>query len=86
MPNEYNKILKYNHGEKPLKTPAIFKSVCLKKYTHVKIILKNLVQRKIKLSMHLLVIHCLQIVHLIQQKISLIVTEGKTVSKGFVKT
>ena len=23
MPNEYNKILKYNHGEKSLKAPAI---------------------------------------------------------------
>ena len=30
MPNQYNKISKYNHGEKPLKTPAILKSVCLK--------------------------------------------------------
>ena len=23
MPNEYNKILNYNHGEKSIKTPAI---------------------------------------------------------------
>ena len=23
MPNEYNKMLKYNHGEKPLKAPVI---------------------------------------------------------------
>ena len=55
-----------------------------KKCAHVKIILKNLIQRK-KLSMHLLVTHFLQVLHLIQQKISLIVTEGKTVWKGFVK-
>ena len=31
-------------------------------------------------------IHCLQIVHLMQQKISLIVTEEKIVWKSFVKT
>ena len=39
-----------------------------------------------KLSTHLLVTHCLQIVHLMQQKTSLIVTEGKTATKSFVKT
>ena len=41
---------------------------------------------KKKLSIHLLAIHCLQIVHLMQQKISLIVTETMTVWKTFVKT
>ena len=39
-----------------------------------------------KLSTHLLVTHCLQIVHLMQQKTNLIVTEGKTARKSFVKT
>ena len=39
-----------------------------------------------KLSIQLLVIHCLQIVHMLQQKISLIVKEGKIVGKDFVKT
>ena len=32
-----------------------------------------------KLSMRLLAIHCLQIVHLMQQKISLIVTQAKMI-------
>ena len=59
---------------------------CLLKKTHAcQMVLKNLTQRK-KLSIRLLVNHCLQIVYLMQQKISLIVTEAKIVSKGFVKT
>ena len=39
-----------------------------------------------KLSIRLLVTHCLQIVHLTQQKTNLIVTEAKIVWKSFVKT
>ena len=39
-----------------------------------------------KLSVRLMVIHYLQIVHLMQQKISLTVTEVKIVQKGFVET
>ena len=39
-----------------------------------------------KLSVRLMVIHYLQIVHLMQQKISLTVTELKIVRKGFVET
>ena len=87
MPNKDNKILKCNYGEKSLKVLVLFMvtySVCLKTCTHVKMILKNLIQRK-KLSIYLLVIHCLQIVNLVQQKTYLIVTEGKTLWKGFVK-
>ena len=88
MPNEYNKILKYNHGEKSLKTPAII-------YADLKRLLekthscqnnpKKFYTEK-KLSIRPLVIHCLQIVHLVQQKTNLIDTRGKTVWKGFVKT
>ena len=68
MPNEDKKILKYNHGEKSLKTSAIIYAdlylvVYLKKYIHARIILKNLTQRK-KISIRFLVTHCLQIVHL----------------------
>ena len=88
IPNDDQKILKYNYGEKSLKLPLLFmltSNVCLKKRTHVKMILKNLIQRK-KLSIHLLVTHCLQIVHLIQQKISLIVTEAEIVWESFVRT
>ena len=39
-----------------------------------------------KPSIHFLVTHDLQIVHLIKQKTNLIVTESKTVWKDFVKT
>ena len=44
MPNQDNKILKYNHGEKSMK--ASFTTYAdlewlLEKYTHVKIIPKN---------------------------------------------
>ena len=67
MPNN-NKILKYSHGEKPLNAPFMIYAdleCLLEKCTHVKIILKNLIQRK-KLSMNL--IQYLQIVHLMKQK------------------
>ena len=60
MPDEDNKILKENYGEKSLKATFMISAEleCLpKKYSHVKIILKNLIQQK-KLSMHLLVTHC----------------------------
>ena len=86
MPNEDNKILKYNHGEKSLKAWFMLNwSVCLKKCIYVKIILKNLIHRK-KLSICLLAIHCLQIIRLIQQKISMIVTiRGKDCTEKFCK-
>ena len=50
----------------------------LKKYIHFKMILKNLIQGKI-INIHPLVFHCLHNVHLMQQKISLIVIEVKIV-------
>ena len=87
MPNEDNKILKYDHGEKSLKDPFMIYAgldCFLEKCIPVKIILKNLTLRK-KLSIRLLVIHCLQIVHLMKQKTSLIVTKAKAVWKGFFK-
>ena len=44
-PNEDNKISKYNFGEKSLKVPfIIYADFSWKKSTHVKIILKNLIQ------------------------------------------
>ena len=49
MPNEDNKILKYNHAEKSMKAPFIIYDdlECLiKKCIHVKIILENLIQKK----------------------------------------
>ena len=56
MPNENNKILKYNHRKKSLKAPAIIYTdleCLLKKCILVKIILKNLTQRK-KIYKHIL--------------------------------
>ena len=47
---------------------------------------KSYREKKKKLSIRLLAIHCLQIVYLMQQKISFIVTEAKIVWKSFVKT
>ena len=83
MPDEDNKILKYNHGEKSLKAPFMIYAdleCLLEKMDSCKIILKHLTQRK-KLSICLLAVHCLQIVHLMRQKISLIIIEAKIVWK-----
>ena len=79
MPNEGHKILKYNHGEKSLKTPAIIYAdlECLLEKMHS---CQNNPEKSYtekKISIHFLVTHCLQIVRLIQQ--------GKTVWKGIVK-
>ena len=81
MSKEDNKILKYNHGEKPMKVPFIIyadlgsflgkMSTCInnpKKSSTTKI-------NKHTPSGYSLFI----IVHLIQQKISLIITEAKIV-------
>ena len=89
MPNEDNKILKYNHGEKLLKTLFMIyaDSDCLLEKMHLS---QNNHEKfyteKKKLSIRLLVTHCLQIVHLIQQKPNLIFTEVKILWKGFVRT
>ena len=48
MPDKDNEIWKYNYEEKLLKGPFMIYAdlECLLKCTHVKIILKNLIQRK----------------------------------------
>ena len=87
MPDEDNKILKYNHGEKSLKARFMIYAdfECLLEKMHsCQIILRNLIQRK-KLSIRLLVTHCLQVIRLTQQKTNLIVTETKIVWKSFVR-
>ena len=63
------KAIKFNHGEKFLKvldTIHFDIETLLKKCILVKIILKNLLQKK-KLSMSLLAAHCLDCVHLMQK-------------------
>ena len=49
MLDEFTKIWKYNHGEKPIKAPAIIYAdleCLLEKFIHVKITLKSLIQKK----------------------------------------
>ena len=79
------KILKYNHGEKSLKPPAII-------YADLECLLEKMDScqnnpekpyTKNKLSIYLLVIQYLQIVRLILQKTNLIVTKVKNVWKFF---
>ena len=87
MPKEYNKILKYNHGEKSMKAPLIIYAnlECLLEKMHS---CKNNPEKSYteKETMHTpSVTHCLQIVHLTQPKTNLIVKEVKTVWKGFVR-
>ena len=68
MPTEYNKILKYNHGERSLKaqfTIYLDLECLLKKSNLVKITLKILTQRE-KTSMNLQTVQCLQNVHLMR--------------------
>ena len=88
MPNEDNKILKYNYWKKSLKALLMIYAdlECLLKKMHS--CQNNLEKfyREKKLIIHLLVIRCLQIIHLTQQKTNFIVTEEKTVWKSFVKT
>ena len=88
MPKQGEKISKYIHGEKSIKAPfAIYLDLecLLKKKNLVKIIPKNLTQRK-KLYMSLLVGQCLQVVHFMKKKINLIITEEKIVLKNYVKS
>ena len=69
-PNEDKQILKYNYGEKTLKAPAIiYAESLLEKMLSCQNNPENLIQRK-KLSIPLLVTHCLQVAHLIQKKIN----------------
>ena len=88
MPKWVEKILKYNPGEKSLKSPfAIYLDLecLLKKNNLVKTTPRNLTQRK-KLDMSLLVGQCLQDVYLIKKKINLITTKENIVLKNYVKS
>ena len=88
MPNEVNKVLEHERVKKSLKVPFMIPAgleCFLEKIILVKIILKNLIKRK-KLSILLQVTHGLHAVHLMHQKINLVIIEKKTVWKSFVKT
>ena len=72
MPKEDNKVLKYNHGEKSMKVPFII-------YADLECLLEKMStchnnpeksSATKKVNIKLLVIHCLQHVHLMLQKIS----------------
>ena len=69
MPNEDNKILTYTHEEKSMKAPFIIYSDvdCLLEKMHSCQNNPEKSYTRKKLSIRLLITHCLQIVHLIQQ-------------------
>ena len=87
MPKWVEKILKYNPGEKSLKTPfAIYLDLeCLLKKSHQNNNLEESYTEK-KANMSLLVGLRLQIVLLMKKKINLIIVEEKIVLKNCVKS
>ena len=87
MPEEDNKILKYNPGEKSLKVPFII-------YADLECLLekidtcKNNPEKSYtekKLNINLQVTRGSHVVHLINQKLNGIITEEKTAWKSFAK-
>ena len=87
MPDEGNKILKCNYGEKSLKAPFMIYAdlECLLEKIHS---CQNNLEKSYKekkKGMQLLVTRNLKIVHLMQQKTNFIVTKVKTGWKSFVK-
>ena len=81
MPTKYNNIIKYNHGEKSMKLPFVI-------YADLECLLEKMstcqnnpnksFTTKINNILHR-VTHCLLIVHLMNQKINLIIIEEMTV-------
>ena len=88
MSNWVEKILKYNPGEKSLKAPfAIYLDLeCLLKKVQPSQNSPKKSYTEKNLSMNLLVGQRLQDVHLIKNKINLIITGGKIVLKNYVKS
>ena len=87
MPEWVNKTIKHNPGEKSLKAPfAIYLDLeCLLKKVQSSQNNPEKSYTEKKLDMSLLVGQCLQDVHLIKEKINLIITEEKIVLKIYVK-
>ena len=78
IPNKDSKTLKENHGEKSLKAPFMIYGdleCLLEKIQSCQNNPEKSYTEKRKISICLPVTHCLQIVHLMQQKINLIVIE-----------
>ena len=90
MPKWVEKILKYNPGEKSLKAPfAIYLDLeCLlkKKQSHQNNNLEESYTQKKRPNMNLLVGQCLQNVHLMKNKIKLIIGEEIKELKNSVKS
>ena len=84
MPKEDNKTSKYNHGKKSMKDQFnIYPD--LESLLETMSTCRNNPEKSSasKINKHTpLVIHCLHIVHSIQQKISLIIIDVKNVWKG----
>ena len=68
MPEEYNKTFKYNEGEKSIRLPFIITAD-----------LECLLEKMNTCHNNHLIIHCLHIAHLREQKISLIIVGVKIV-------
>ena len=81
MPNKDNKILKYSHGEKSVKAPAIIYAEleCLLEKMHS---CQNYPKKSYTETGYLIFTHC----SFDSIKTNLIVTEVKIVWKGFVRT
>ena len=88
MPNDNNKILKCNHGEKSMRSPFVIyadlECFLAKMHSCQNNNEKSYTKKKIKHTPSGYT-HCLQIVHLMKQKTNLIFTKAKTVWKAFVK-
>ena len=71
IPNDNNKILKYNHGERVIKS-SVYDSCRLRMFSRKNAFLSKqpwkILHRKKKLSMHLLVTHRFQIVRLMKKE------------------
>ena len=79
MPKADKKVLKYNHGEKSMRTPFIIYAdleSLLEKMRTFHNNHKKSSATKIN-KQQLLVVHCLHTVHLIQQKVNMIIMEAK---------
>ena len=87
MPKEYNDILKHNHGEKSMKVPFIAYADSERLLKKVDTYHNNPEKSSTtkKISINPLVVHCLNIVRLMLQKINLIIIEAKIYMKNFCK-